>query len=422
MRVLFISANTEKINLLPMPLGLAYVAAAAQNKGHDVRVLDLMAQPDSRLPIRDMVQSFRPDVIGISVRNIDDQNMTGPKFLLDAVRNIVLYCRSVSDAVLVLGGAGFSIFPDAVLNYLEADMGIEGEGEEAFPELLDRLTRRADLAGTPGLHLKGRGLQGKRVFVRNLDRLPVAGVERFLSAYDGDLWIPFQTRRGCPMNCSYCSTAAIEGRIIRKRSPEAALREMNAFAAAGFDRFYFVDNTFNLPPAYAKEICRLIIRQGLKITWRCILYPGKVDEELVALMAGAGCREVSLGFESGCERILKNMNKQFNPEQVRKASHLLAKYAIRQMGFLMLGGPGETRESVRESLAFADLLPLDSVKVSRGIRIYPHTPLAKMAAAEGRIPPGANLLAPTFYIVSEIESWLMETVTNWTARRPHWMT
>ena len=137
------------------------MAAAVQNQGHDVRVLDLMAQPDSRLPIRDMVQSFRPDVIGISVRNIDDQNMTAPRFLLDAVRDVVLYCRSVSDAVLVLGGAGFSIFPDAALSYLEADMGIEGEGEEAFPELLDRLTRRADL-GMPGLHLKGR-FQGRRV-------------------------------------------------------------------------------------------------------------------------------------------------------------------------------------------------------------------------------------------------------------------
>lgn len=422
MRILFISANTEKINILPMPLGLAYVAAAAQNKGHDVRVLDLMAHPDSRLPIRNIARSFSPDVIGISVRNIDDQNMTKPKFLLDAIREIVLDCRSVSDAVVVLGGAGFSIFPDAVLAYLEADMGIQGEGEEAFPELLDKLTRGADLAGTPGLYLKGRGLQGKRVFVRNLDRLPVAGVERFLSAYDGELWIPFQTRRGCPMNCSYCSTAAIEGRAIRKRSPKAALQEMKAFVASGFDRFYFVDNTFNLPPGYAKEICRLMIREGLPIAWRCILYPAKVDEELVALMAEAGCREISLGFESGCERILKNMNKRFNPEQVQRTSHLLAKYAIRQMGFLMLGGPGETRESVLESLAFADSLPLDTVKVSQGIRVYPHTPLAKTAAAEGRVPAGADLLMPTFYMVSEIERWLMETVTRWMAGRPHWIT
>ena len=91
MRVLLISANTEKINILPMPLGLNYVAAATQNKGHEVKVLDLMAHADSRLPIEETIESFRPDIIGISVRNIDDQNMSGPKFLLDGVKGIVLF-------------------------------------------------------------------------------------------------------------------------------------------------------------------------------------------------------------------------------------------------------------------------------------------------------------------------------------------
>ena len=200
MRVLLISANTEKINILPMPLGLNYVAAAAQNKGHNVKVFDLMAHADSRLPIRETVESFHPDIIGISVRNIDDQNMRGARFLLDEVKGIVLYCRSLSAAKIVLGGAGYSIFPEAVLAYLNADMGIQGEGEQVFPELLDRLEWRTGLAGLPGLYLKDLGLQGKRAFIHDLSDLPVYGVHRFLSAYDRNLWMPFQTRRGCPMN------------------------------------------------------------------------------------------------------------------------------------------------------------------------------------------------------------------------------
>ncbi|MGD0280550.1 MAG: radical SAM protein [Smithella sp.] len=420
MRVLLISANTEKINILPMPLGLNYVAAAAQNKGHNVEVLDLMAHADSRLPIRETIEYFHPDIIGISVRNIDDQNMRGVRFLLDEVKGIVLYCRSLSAAKIVLGGAGYSIFPEAVLAYLDADMGIQGEGEQVFPELLDRLERHTGLAGLPGLYLKDLGLQGKRAFIHDLSDLPVYGVHRFLSAYDRNLWMPFQTRRGCPMNCSYCSTAAIEGRTIRKRSPEAAVEEMKTFVNAGFRRFYFVDNTFNLPQTYAKEICRMIINQGLNIAWRCILYPGRVDEDMIQLMADGGCSEVSLGFESGCGRILKNMNKRFNPEEVRKTSLMLAKHGIRQMGFLMLGGPGETRESVLESLAFADSIPLDNVKVSQGIRIYPYTTLAKIAVDEGRIMPDDNLLIPAFYRVREIEDWLNDTVKSWMAKRPHW--
>ena len=165
MRVLLIAANTEKINVLPLPLGLHYVAAATQDKGHDVLMLDLMMHADFRLTLSETIKSFRPDVIGISIRNIDDQVMHGARFLLDDVKKVVLYCRSVSTAPIVLGGAGYSIFPEAVLDYLETDMGIQGEGESVFPQLLERLERSADLAGLPGLYLKGRGLQSERSFI-----------------------------------------------------------------------------------------------------------------------------------------------------------------------------------------------------------------------------------------------------------------
>lgn len=420
MRVLLISANTEKINILPVPLGLNYVAAATQNKGHNVKVLDLMVHTDPRLPIREMIKSFHPDVIGISVRNIDDQNMNDPRFMLDEVKEIVLHCRSLSDATIVLGGAGYSIFPDAVLTYLEADMGIQGEGESAFPELLQRLEKRSGLTGLSGVYVKGIGLQGQRSFIHDLNDLDVSGVQSFSSIYDRNLWMPFQTRRGCPLNCSYCSTAAIEGRTIRKRSLQILIEEMKALVKQGFRRFFFVDNTFNLPPSYAKEICRLIIRQDLNIVWRCILYPGKVDEDLIKLMAEAGCKEVSLGFESGCQRILKNMNKKFHPEEISKTSLMLAKYSIQQTGFLMLGGPGETKESVLESLWFADSLPLNTLKITQGIRIYPYTTLAKIALSEGIIASDDNLLKPAFYMVREIEDWLKETVKVWMAKRQHW--
>lgn len=415
-----ISANTEKINILPLPLGLHYVAAATRNRGHDVRVLDLMAYEESSQPIRDAIESFRPDVIGISVRNIDDQDMHDPKFLLADVKNAVLQCRRLSAAPVVLGGAGYSIFPEAVLAYLGADMGIQGEGEYVFPELLERLEKGMGLSGLPGLYLRGIGLQGERTFIDDLSDLDITVVRSFLSAYDRGLFVPFQTRRGCPMDCTYCSTAAIEGRRIRKKAPQSAVEELRAFVGQGFRRFFFVDNTFNLPSSYAKEICRAIIRQGLGIDWWCILYPGRVDEDLIRLMAEAGCKEVSLGFESGCERILKVMNKRFGPEEIRKTSLMLEKNGIQQTGFLLLGGPGETRESVLESLSFADSLPLNGLKITQGIRIYPHTKLARIAVSEGLVSPDDNLLKPTFYVVPGIEDWLRETLGAWMAERGHW--
>jgi radical SAM superfamily enzyme YgiQ (UPF0313 family) len=158
----------------------------------------------------------------------------------------------------------------------------------------------------------------------------------------------------------------------------------------------------------------------LDITWVCILYPGNIEEELIKAMAEAGCREVSLGFESGSEKILSIMNKKYTLSDVRRTSELLAKYKIKQMGFLLLGGPGETRETIEESLTFSDSLPLDAMKISIGIRIYPGTELAQTAVADGLIAPDDDLLLPRFYMVPGLEARLRETVAAWMKTRPHW--
>ncbi len=419
MRVLLLSSNTEKINVIPLPLGLALLAAAARREGHLVELVDLMAEEDNRQTIKEAISSFRPDVIGISVRNIDDQNMARPKFLLDKVKRVVEDCRRVSIVPIVLGGAGYSIFPESTLDYLGADMGIQGEGEEAFPILLDRLERGASLRGTPGLYLRGRGIQGRRKFVKSLEGIPSADIPLpRISASGEEIWMPVQTSRGCPMNCSYCSTSTIEGRAIRKRSPHAAVEEIARHAEAGYRHFHFVDNVFNLPPAHAKELCKRLIDRNLGISWRCILYPGRVDEELTDLLARAGCVEASLGFESGCERILRSMNKKFSLQAVRRASAALKRSGVWHMGFLLLGGPGETRETVKESLAFADSLDLDAIKITVGIRIYPFTDLAKLAREQAVISREDELLIPRFFCVEEIKDWLRETVKSWAAGRP----
>jgi len=146
-----------------------------------------------------------------------------------------------------------------------------------------------------------------------------------------------------------------------------------------------------------------------------------VDKELVAYLARAGCQQVSIGFESGSEGILKSLNKKFTLEEVRQISETLSEYGIRRMGFLLLGSPGETRGSVEESLLFADSLKLDTLKVTAGVRIYPHTSLAKRAIEEGIIAPDDELLFPRFYLAKSLEDWLPRTLKSWAAARPHWM-
>lgn len=422
MRVLLVSANREEINMATLPMGLGCVAAAAQRAGHEVKFVDLLTADDFEQDLRRSIAEFRPEVIGVSVRNIDDQVMHQTNFMLDQAKAVIALCRMLAKAPIVLGGAGYSIFPQSALAYLEADMGIQGEGEIAFAALLERIAEKKDLENVPGLYLPGLGLQGKRKFVNDLDTvaLPPPALIAPKISHDQIYWLPFQTRRGCPLNCSYCSTGTIEGHRIRKRSPEAAVGELTRWVEAGFSRVFFVDNTFNLPPSYALELCTRLAAAELEMQWRCIVYPGRVSEALVKAMAAAGCTEVSLGFESGHHMILRDMHKRFGLREIRRAGRMLADYGIRRMGFLLLGGPGETRETVEESLAFAESLGLDALKITMGVRIYPYTDLAKIAVEEGRIAPDDELLFPRFYMVNGLEDWLRETVGDRGREHPNW--
>ena len=425
MRVLLISANTEQINMPVLPLGLAYIAAALDEQGHTVKMLNLMMQTNTQKALHEAIDEFNPEIIGISVRNIDDQNMENPRFMLETVKDVVINCRKYSYATIVLGGAGYSIFPQATLDFLKADIGIQGEGESSFITLLKKLREKKDLSEIPGLYLPGQTSQKESGYIKSLTDIPLPLPDVHLSTpstlKDQEIWIPFQSRRGCPMDCSYCSTATIEGRTIRKHDPKKVVETISKYTEAGLDHFFFVDNTFNLPSVYANTLCEQLISSKLKITWRCILYPWKVDDVLVEKMAKAGCREVSLGFESGSDKILTKMNKKYLPADVRKISNRLKNFGIVRMGFLLLGGPDETKETVIESLEFADSLGLEAMKITIGIRIYPHTSLQQTAIKEGLVTADDNLLIPKFFIAKGLKGWLRETVKVWIETRPHWV-
>jgi radical SAM superfamily enzyme YgiQ (UPF0313 family) len=423
MHCLLISANTEKINMPTLPMGLGCVAKALEAAGHSVDFVDLMTVVDWQSLLRERLSRHTPDIIGISIRNIDDQVSAASRFLLEKAREVVDFCRMITSAPILLGGAGYSIFPQSVLDYLGADMGIQGEGEQALVMLLDRMESLAPLTDVPGLYIKGQGLQAPRRYIRELDRFPLPEPDLFdpRLAADPDYYLPVQTRRGCPLNCSYCATSTIEGNLIRRRSPQAVIESLARWRAAGFSRVYFVDNVFNLPEHYALALCQQIDRARLDIRWRAILYPGHVSETLVRAMAQAGCRDVALGFESGVQPILDALHKRFSLDDIRRAARLLADHGIGRMGFLLLGGPGETRETALQSLAFTDSLKLEAVKLTVGLRIYPHTELARIAVEEEVIGADTDLLQPRFYIGAGLEQWLRETVRSWMADRPHWM-
>lgn len=191
MKVLLVSANTERINMPTLPLGLGLVAAAARKAGYEVGFLDLGPEPDSQSALRGAVEQESPDVIGISVRNIDDQEMESPRFLLEPVKAIIAACRALSQAPVVLGGAGYSIFPDAALASLGADIGVCGEGEVVFPVLLSRLQTGQDPSDLPAVHVAGRDHRTERAFASNLDDLLFP---RFYLVPDLAGWLPARVK------------------------------------------------------------------------------------------------------------------------------------------------------------------------------------------------------------------------------------
>ena len=416
MRVLMVAANSERMNMPTLPLGAGCVVAAARAEGHEVAFWDLLVEEDG---LEAFVRSFAPDVVALSVRNLDNQDMTAPRLLVEKAREVVALVNAVDDTPVVVGGAGFSLCPQEALEYLGAEMGIQGEGEVAFPELLRRLEEGEDLRGVPGLCLRGQGLPGARAHVGDLDSIPFPKPSLWDPRYvrDPDFWMPLQTRRGCALDCSYCATGTIEGRASRRRSPEKVVEIMARYAEAGFKRFYLTDNTFNLPRSYAMDLCRRLAAKGLGVSWRAIVYPWRVDEALAVDMARAGCTEVSIGFEHGCASMLRALNKKFTPKDIRRTVAAFASVGIRRNGFMLLGAPGETRETVEEGLAFADSLDLDFLKVTVGIRVYPGTALARTAVAEGAIKPEDGLLFPRFYLATAASPWIHERLSAWTATR-----
>ncbi len=418
MRVLFINENRCRENLIPFPLGIACVASAAAQAGHEISCLDLMFSPHPLAETAARIHDFEPDCIGLSLRNIDNQDMRAVEFYPPAVKELCEALRAETDAPVVLGGAGFSIYPAACLEYLDAEMGIVGEGEGPFLELLERLEAGAEIRDMPSLALR------REDGVRVNPPAPYAWPGSFppperrlfdVTRYD---WKPgadpsfvanLQSRRGCHMRCIYCSSPTVEGRKIRLRSAAAVADEL-----ASLERDFaigtaaFVDSLFSYPLKYTRELCREIASRGLSLHWLANLNPLYSDMRTMEAMREAGCIGLSIGNESGADDILASLKKGFSKKQVIEAVRGARSLGLRINCFLLLGGPGESRRTVEESVELMLELEPDMVSVTVGIRIYPGCEMHAIALREGVVERGQDLLRPAFYLSPETEPWLYD--------------
>jgi len=333
--------------------------------------------------------------------------------------------RRVSSAPIVAGGPGFSIFPERLLSLLDLDFGIIGEGEETFCLLakhlsngsrvrdLPNLIRRGNVAPnvTPKIApFAGNGLPA-RDLLDNARYLELGGMANL------------QTKRGCPFECTYCTYPYINGPSLRLRPPTEVVDELASMVeGAELNQVFLVDDIFNWPPDHAIGICEEIVSRGLRVGWSCFATPLGMTPEMALAMKRAGCRGVEFGTDAASPSMLRNLGKPFPQAAIRTASEACREAGLPDAHYLVFGGPGETPETLAETLAFFDDLKPRAVLAFLGLRIYPNTPLHRLAISDGVIPEQDDLLPPRFYFSPGIGAdALKAAVASHAETRPNWV-
>ncbi|MEJ5349911.1 MAG: radical SAM protein [Desulfosoma sp.] len=388
MKVLLINSNTFKQPWPVIPFGLCCVAAAVEQAGHDVTVLDLCFASNPAEAIRKAVAQHRPDVVGISVRNIDNSVGFQTQFLLESTKtNVIEPCKQSFSGPIVLGGPALGINGREMLEFFGVPFAIAGDGEEAMVSFLGRIRDGAPLEDVPGLIYRssnGTVVEHAPSRVRDLNSLPVVDPSRYLDLkpylqYNSPLQV--QTKRGCPLACVYCTYNRIEGRTYRLKKPERVVDEIALLVEkTGIRCVEFTDSTFNIPLPHAKNVLKLLIARQLHLQVRTMgLNPGAVDEELVELMKKAGFTEVDVGAESGSDRMLESLGKNFRKKDILRTGELLQKAGIPVTWYLLLGAPGETTQTLQETFETMEKAAAswDLINVAVGIRLYNGAPITE---------------------------------------------
>lgn len=394
MKILLVSANHWQSPYPVYPLGLDYVAGALE-PAHQVRVADINAL-QGLAGLAAAAAEFGPDLVGLSLRNIDSTDATDPRGFLKECRQLAEALRRATGAPLVVGGSGFTIFPEALMEYLGADYGIAGEGER-LAELACALERRADPAGLPGVVLPGRPCPPPPPLAAAPRRriAPEGSALSFYLARGGMLNL--QTKRGCPFHCVYCTYPRIEGACLRRFDPATVAREARQLQELGARFLFVADSVFNADPDHSRAVAAAMIQEGVSIPWGGFFSPVTPPPGYYRDLARAGLTHVEFGSEALCDPVLAAYGKPFRVEQVRQAHAAALEAGLQVAHYLLLGGPGETAQTLAESLSNIDKLKRTVVFFFCGMRVYPHTALFELAQADGQIPRSGDLLDPVFF-------------------------
>jgi radical SAM superfamily enzyme YgiQ (UPF0313 family) len=403
--------NTNRMAPLIAPIGLDYIAGALRRAGAEAEVVDLALADDAEAELERRLAAADPQLVAVTFRNTDDCFYPSAQSFLPALQRTVASIRRLTGAPVVLGGVGFSIMPGAIVERVGAEFGIRGDGEASLPRLHRELLRRRRFEDVPGLIWRDGG-----VLRRNAPAWPeTLRVPTERAAIDNAAYFRlggqggFETKRGCDRGCAYCADALAKGPSPRLRPPAEVADEVASLLRQGVDVLHTCDCEFNVPVEHAREVCRELIRRrlGERVRWYAYVTVRPFDAALAALMRRAGCVGVNFTTDSACPAMLAAYRQPHRKEDIARVVAQCKAEGIAVMLDLLLGGPGETAESLAETIGFLKRVDADAVGAALGVRVYPGTPMERMVARAERRSSGGirrdydgpvDLLRPTFYV------------------------
>jgi len=423
--------NTNLTRPPVSPIGLEYVGESLVEAGLSVRVLDLVFETDWQVALARTIRAEDPLLVGLSVRNTDDCSFTTRKSFLPWISELVSEIRHLTGVFVLLGGIGFSVMPEAVLRLTGADAGVSGDGEEVLPALVKCLMDGKDITHLPNLiYREGEAIIRNPRIDADLRKIP----PRHRNLFDNRKYeeqgaiVGIETTRGCPERCIFCPEPAAKGNTVRLRPPAAIVQEFRNLLTQGVSWFHTCDSEFNKTPDHAKDVCRAVIEGGLgdSIHWYAYCSPVPFDSELASLMKRAGCLGINFGVDSLCDEQLVRLGRSHTVSDVEEIVTPLRKEDLNYMFDLLIGGPGETPETVRTTIDTVRRLGVPLAGIAAGVRVYPGTPLGR-AVTEGTISEGlypdteTETHEPLFYLSPGLGSDALPLIQNLVSGDPHFL-
>ncbi|MCK5580446.1 MAG: radical SAM protein, partial [Candidatus Omnitrophica bacterium] len=369
-----------KVSPPGLPLGLAYLASFLMRAGFKVSAIDANLENISNSAIGNRLPENPPDIIGITSYTPGSPS----------VYELAEICKSKYPSTkIVVGGPHFSVLPEEALSSEVIDYVIRGDGEETFLELAN---------GHKLSEIDGLSFKMNKSFFHNkdrqklieLDRLPFPAYELFNpKKYSGTLGRAKQkhsasiiTSRGCPFSCAFCQAGCLH-KTFRIRSAENILAEIELLINNyGIKEFAFQDDILTFNKKILIQLCELLVKKDIKITWSCLSRVDTIDRELLKVMKSAGCYQIGFGIESGNDNILRQIHKNITIAKAEAAVKMAQSLNFEVATYFMLGLPGETRETLRQTLKFSRSLNVDYCLYNILVPL-PRTEIYEWAKKEG---------------------------------------